>query len=221
MRRVVDLLLDRHAHLRAVVIDFGGFLGVRSRKIAIDWWLIRFMPDDPDVPLVLTKSARQKFRRHSNTVIRDHRPLWSGCSGPIPMALDKYLPSVSVVTTVDGTENSLCSSVGNGLDALNLFVANVQTRFSPFIAVFLTSQGWTQTAIGLSLSIGTDTSIARQVPAGALVDAATRKTVVALFSVLAFAASALLFALFAGFSSLGARLGRNGQQTRHGRLCSS
>jgi len=54
IRRVVDLLLDRHAHLRAVVIDFGGFLGVISRKIAIDWWLIRFMPDDPDIPLVLS-----------------------------------------------------------------------------------------------------------------------------------------------------------------------
>ena len=85
---------------------------------------------------------------------------------------------------------------GHGLDGLNLFVANIQTGFGPFIAVFLTSQGWTQTAVGLALSIGTVTAMASQVPAGALVDAIRRKTAVALFSVLAFAGSALLFALW-------------------------
>jgi MFS family permease len=85
---------------------------------------------------------------------------------------------------------------GYGLDGLNLFVANIQTGFGPFIAVFLTSQGWTQTAVGFALSIGTVTAMASQVPAGALVDAIPRKTVVALFSVLAFAGSALLFALW-------------------------
>jgi len=85
---------------------------------------------------------------------------------------------------------------GHGLDGLNLFVANIQTGFGPFIVVFLTSQGWTQTAVGLALSIGTVTAMASQVPAGALVDAIRRKTAVALFSVLAFAGSALLFALW-------------------------
>lgn len=85
---------------------------------------------------------------------------------------------------------------GYGLDGLNLFVANIQTGFGPFIAVFLTSQGWTQTAVGFALSIGTVTAMVSQVPAGALVDALPHKTMVALFSVLAFAASALLFALW-------------------------
>jgi len=54
MGRVVDLLLDRDGQLHAVVIDFGGFLGVGSRKIAIDWQLVRFAPDDRDAPLVLS-----------------------------------------------------------------------------------------------------------------------------------------------------------------------
>jgi MFS family permease len=85
---------------------------------------------------------------------------------------------------------------GYGLDGLNLFVANIQTGFGPFIAVFLTSLGWTQTAVGFALSIGTVTAMVSQVPAGALVDAIHRKTMVALFSVLAFAGSALLFALW-------------------------
>jgi len=84
---------------------------------------------------------------------------------------------------------------GVGLDWLNLFVANVQTGFGPFLAVYLTTAGWTQTSIGVALSIGTVTAMASQLPAGALVDAVRRKTRVAVFSILAFTASALLFTI--------------------------
>ena len=44
-----------------------------------------------------------------------------------------------------------------GLDWLNFFVANFQTGFGPFIAVYLTGVGWTQGAIGAVLSAGTAT----------------------------------------------------------------
>jgi len=54
MGRVTDLLLDRDAHIKSIVIDFGGFLGVGSRKIAIDWRLVRFVPDDKDAPIALS-----------------------------------------------------------------------------------------------------------------------------------------------------------------------
>ncbi len=83
-----------------------------------------------------------------------------------------------------------------GLDGLNLFIANIQTGFGPFIAVYLTTHGWTQTAIGLALSLGTVTAMASQIPAGALVDAIDRKSRVAAASILAFTASALLFAVW-------------------------
>jgi MFS family permease len=86
-------------------------------------------------------------------------------------------------------------AAGRGLDWFNLFVANIQTGFGPFIAVYLSGQSWTQTSIGLALSIGTVTSMASQVPAGALVDALENKTRVAAFSVLVFTASALMFAI--------------------------
>jgi MFS family permease len=85
---------------------------------------------------------------------------------------------------------------GRGLDWFNLFVANIQTGFGPFIAVYLSGQSWTQTAIGVALSIGTVSSMASQVPAGALVDAIRNKTRVAAFSVLVFTASALMFAIY-------------------------
>jgi len=42
MGRIIDVVVDRTAQPRAVVIDFGGFLGVGSRKIAVDWSLLHF-----------------------------------------------------------------------------------------------------------------------------------------------------------------------------------
>ncbi|MGA2188929.1 MAG: MFS transporter [Steroidobacteraceae bacterium] len=87
------------------------------------------------------------------------------------------------------------AAAGRGLDWFNLFVANIQTGFGPFIAVYLSSQSWTQTSIGLALSIGTVSSMASQVPAGALVDLMPNKTRVAAFSVVVFTISALMFAI--------------------------
>jgi MFS family permease len=88
------------------------------------------------------------------------------------------------------------AAAGRGLDWFNLFVANIQTGFGPFIAVYLISQRWTQTSIGLALSIGTVAAMASQIPAGAVVDAIPNKTRVAAFSVLAFTACALMFAIY-------------------------
>ena len=80
------------------------------------------------------------------------------------------------------------------LDWLNFFVADVQTGFGPFIAVYLAAQEWTQAEIGLALSVGAFTAMAAQVPAGALVDATPRKRSAALAALVAVAASALLLA---------------------------
>jgi hypothetical protein len=44
MGRIVDVIVDRSGHVRAAVIDFGGFLGVGSRKIAVDWKALHFVP---------------------------------------------------------------------------------------------------------------------------------------------------------------------------------
>jgi MFS family permease len=88
------------------------------------------------------------------------------------------------------------TATGRGLDWLNLFIANIQTGFGPFISVYLTTQGWTQTAIGVALSLGTITALVSQVPAGALVDATVSKSRVAAFSIIVFTLSALLFAVW-------------------------
>lgn len=44
MGRIVDVLVDGAGRVRAAVIDFGGFLGVGSRKIAVDWKALHFVP---------------------------------------------------------------------------------------------------------------------------------------------------------------------------------
>lgn len=44
MGRIVDVLVDRSGQVRAAIIDFGGFLGVGSRKIAVDWGALHFPP---------------------------------------------------------------------------------------------------------------------------------------------------------------------------------
>jgi hypothetical protein len=59
--RVVDVLADSGGRVRVAIIDFGGFLGVGDRKIAVDWPLLRFNPDRSDPSLLLSLS-REKLK---------------------------------------------------------------------------------------------------------------------------------------------------------------
>jgi hypothetical protein len=42
MGRIVDVIVDRSGSVRGAVIDFGGFLGVGSRKIVVEWNALHF-----------------------------------------------------------------------------------------------------------------------------------------------------------------------------------
>jgi MFS family permease len=81
-----------------------------------------------------------------------------------------------------------------GLDWFVFFVADVQTGFGPFVAVYLTAQKWTQVDIGLVLTVGSLVSLVGQMPGGALVDAARSERLVAGLAVAAIAISALAYA---------------------------
>jgi PRC-barrel domain len=59
MGLVVDIVVDKDGEPRAIVIDFGGFLGVGSRKIAIDWRLVHFRPENHDAPVLLKLSRAE------------------------------------------------------------------------------------------------------------------------------------------------------------------
>jgi MFS family permease len=83
-----------------------------------------------------------------------------------------------------------------GLDWFIFFLADVQTGFGPFIAVYLTTQKWTQVEIGFVLSIGGIIGLLGQMPGGAIVDAARSERVVAGFAVAAIGAAALAYAVW-------------------------
>jgi len=57
--RVVNVLVDEAGRTRAAVIDFGGFLGVGSRKIAVAWDQLTFKPGTGDRQLVLNMTREQ------------------------------------------------------------------------------------------------------------------------------------------------------------------
>src|SRR5258708_22197421 len=81
-----------------------------------------------------------------------------------------------------------------GLDWFIFFLADVQTGFGPFIAVYLTTQKWTQVEIGLVLSIGGVVGLLGQMPGGAIVDAARSERLVASLAVATIGMSALAYA---------------------------
>jgi MFS family permease len=66
-----------------------------------------------------------------------------------------------------------------GLDWFIFFLADVQTGFGPFLAVYLTTQKWTQVEIGLVLSVGGIVGLIGQMPGGAIIDAARSERLVA------------------------------------------
>ena len=82
-----------------------------------------------------------------------------------------------------------------GLNGLNFLTAAVQAGFGPFIAVWLTQNGWTLTALGGALSVGTLAALIAQLPGGWLVDQAHRNRAVAAGALLALGFSALMLCL--------------------------
>jgi predicted MFS family arabinose efflux permease len=83
----------------------------------------------------------------------------------------------------------------HGLDAFTFFVADIQTGFGPFIAVYLTTHGWSETNIGLLLTVTGLISLVGQIPGGALVDAARSVRALAAAAVAAIGLSALIIGL--------------------------
>ena len=62
MGRIVDVIVDRAGQVRAAIIDFGGFLGVGSRKIAVDWNALRFHPDSAKRDIITLELTRDQVK---------------------------------------------------------------------------------------------------------------------------------------------------------------
>jgi MFS family permease len=83
-----------------------------------------------------------------------------------------------------------------GLDWFIFFLADVQTGFGPFVAVYLTTQKWTQIEIGSVLTIGSVVALLGQMPGGAIIDAAKSERLVAGLAIATIGCSALAYAVW-------------------------
>jgi MFS family permease len=87
-----------------------------------------------------------------------------------------------------------------GLDWFTFFLADIQTGFGPFLAIYLTARHWAQFDIGLVLTVGGLVALAAQVPGGALVDAIRSRRTLAAIAVAAICLSALALAIWPNFT---------------------
>jgi len=85
MGRIVDVIVDWSGQTRAAIIDFGGFLGVGSRRIAVDWNALHFEPQQKgdQITLDLTRDqvkAAPEYKEDKPVVVLGP----SGAAEPIP-----------------------------------------------------------------------------------------------------------------------------------------
>jgi hypothetical protein len=59
MGRIVDIIVNGSGQVRAAIIDFGGFLGVGSRKIAVAWSALHFPAAGPVDPVTVELTRDQ------------------------------------------------------------------------------------------------------------------------------------------------------------------
>ena len=89
-----------------------------------------------------------------------------------------------------------------GLDWFTFFVADLQTGFGPFVAIYLTAHAWSQSEIGLVLTVGGLVALAGQMPGGAIVDSVRSPRTAAGFAVVGIGLSALALAASVSYTHL-------------------
>jgi hypothetical protein len=81
--RLVDVLVGADGEPQAAVIDFGGFMGVGGRKIAVQWSALHFTPADAAHPITLDLTQDQ---------IKD-APEYKDVAKPAPVVMAAPEPS--------------------------------------------------------------------------------------------------------------------------------
>jgi len=72
--RLIDVMVESNGQVRAAIIDFGGVLGVGSRKVAVDWKALDFKQTAKSGNIILTLTRDQirtvpEYRPGEPTVI--------------------------------------------------------------------------------------------------------------------------------------------------------
>jgi MFS family permease len=91
-----------------------------------------------------------------------------------------------------------------GLDALNLFLADVRDGLGPYLAIYLISvrgpdQGWNEATTGLIMTIAGIAGLIAQTPAGALIDRTSHKRAIVIAGALAVTLSCLALPFIGNF----------------------
>lgn len=141
--------------------------------------------DDEDIEARVTARAQQPYAHAA----QDDAPPEEPARGEAAEVREPEAPD----------SRPMSASSKRGLDWLVFFVADVQTGFGPFVAVFLTTQKWTQVDIGLVLTIGGLVSLVGQIPLGALVDRIRRLRIAIAVTLVVIAVCALAFAIWPVF----------------------
>jgi hypothetical protein len=95
MGRLVDVVVDREGRPRAAIIDFGGFLGVGSRKIAVDWSVLMFAHDKDKGDVITVQLTRDEvkgapeFKEGTKLVVLGPAGEPTPAPAPKPQAQDK------------------------------------------------------------------------------------------------------------------------------------
>src|SRR5262245_63300819 len=110
------------------------------------------------------------------------------------------LSLVPMQQTTPAARSASAAGSARGLDWFTFFLADIQTGFGPFIAIYLTAHQWAQLDIGLVLTAGGLVALAAQMPGGALVDAVRSARLIAGIAVVAICLSALALALWPTFA---------------------
>ena len=85
------------------------------------------------------------------------------------------------------------------LDWLNFLIADVETAFGPFVALYLATVGWRQGAIGSVIAISSALALMLQMPAGWLVDHLRNKRPVLAAGLVCIATASLIVVFFPSF----------------------
>jgi MFS family permease len=113
----------------------------------------------------------------------------------LPSRAEKGSPAPSGLDRQRISSPSPSLTTRRALDWFVFFLADVQTGFGAFVSVYLTTEKWTQTDIGLVLTAGAIVGLIGQIPGGAIVDAARSQRWVAAAAVAAVGISAFALAV--------------------------
>jgi MFS family permease len=104
---------------------------------------------------------------------------------------------MSVTTGSFGTADAPASSPSlHGLDGVNFFLTAALAGFGPYVPAYLADQKWTQTDIGLVLTVGSVAGLLSQLPGGELLDKVRSKRAVIAVAASIVILSALILAFW-------------------------